>query len=155
MAVDAEFDRAGAAHARRKRGYVRHNPGDVIPFATTLEVQDHADLKAMAHADGMTISAFCTKLIERERKRRLRIRRVVAFGGDHEDVSGSVGTSVEAGCGRVPMSTQPLPSRKLPFDTEESSAVTLQPSSQTRDEGGTFCPNLDLVHPPVFVSNDH
>ena len=86
MAIDAEFDRAGAAHARRKRGYVRHNPGEVIPFATTLEVQDHVDLKAMAHADGLTIAAFCQKLIARERKRRLRIRGVVAVGSGHEDV---------------------------------------------------------------------
>ena len=86
MAVDAEFDRAGADHARRKRPYARHNPGDVIPFATTLEVQDHVDLKAMAHADGMTIAAFCKKLIARERKRRLRIRGVVEVGGGHEDV---------------------------------------------------------------------
>jgi len=83
MAIDAEFDRAGAAHARRKRGYARHNPGEVIPFATTLEVQDHADLKAMAHADGMTVAAFCQKLIARERQRRLRARGV---GSGHEDV---------------------------------------------------------------------
>ena len=97
MAIDAEFDRAGAAHARRKRGYVRHNPGDVIPFATTLEVQDHADLKAMAYADGVTISAFCTKLIERERKRRLRVGK---GGGGREGVSGGACSSV--GCG-VPL----------------------------------------------------
>ena len=94
MAIDAEFDRAGAAHARRKRGYVRHNPGEVIPFATTLEVQDHADLKAMAHADGMTVAAFCQKLIERERKRRLR---VVKAGGGCEDISGGADNSVSRG----------------------------------------------------------
>ena len=97
MAIDAEFDRAGADHARRKRPYARHNPGDVIPFATTLEVQDHADLKAMAHADGMTVAAFCQKLIERERKRRLR---VVKGGGGCEDVSGGAGVSVEVGLPR-------------------------------------------------------
>lgn len=96
MAIDAEFDRAGAAHARRKRGYVRHNPGDVIAFATTLEVQDHADLKAMAYADGVTISAFCTKLIERERKRRLRV--VGMADGDCVGASGDQDTSVRVGC---------------------------------------------------------
>jgi hypothetical protein len=84
MAIDAEFDKASAYHARRKRGYARHNPGEVIPFATTLEVQDHADLKAMAHADGMTVAAFCQKLIARERKRRLR---VVKAGGGCEGAS--------------------------------------------------------------------
>ena len=86
MAIDAEFDRAGADHGRRKRPYVRHNPGDMIQFATIMEVQDHADLKAMAHADGLTISAFCMKLIARERKRRLRIHETVEVGGGHEDV---------------------------------------------------------------------
>ena len=91
MAIDAEFDRAGADHARRKRPYARHNPGDVIPFATTLEVQDHVDLKAMAHADGMTIAAFCKKLIARERKRRLRI---IGVGGGREDVSKSAGAGL-------------------------------------------------------------
>ena len=93
MAIDAEFDRAGADHARRKRPYARHNPGDVIPFATTLEVQDHVDLKAMAHADGMTIAAFCQKLIARERKRRLRIVGVVEVGGGCEGVSGGAGSA--------------------------------------------------------------
>jgi len=91
MAIDAEFEKAGADHARRKRPYARHNPGEVIPFATTLEVQDHADLKAMAHADGMTIAAFCQKLIARERKRRLRM---VGVGGGHEDVSGGVSSGL-------------------------------------------------------------
>ena len=86
MAIDAEFDKASAIHTRRKRGYVRHNPGDVIPFATTLEVQDHVDLKAMAHADGMTIAAFCKKLIEKERNRRLRISGVVGVASGCEDV---------------------------------------------------------------------
>jgi hypothetical protein len=94
MAIDAEFDRAGADHVQRKRGYVRHNPGDVIAFATTLEVQDHVDLKAMARADGMTIAAFCKKLIARERRRRLRVIGAVEVGG----VSGGVGASVEVGC---------------------------------------------------------
>ncbi|WP_158820372.1 hypothetical protein [Granulicella sp. S156] len=105
MAIDAEFDRAGADHARRKRPYARHNPGDVIPFATTLEVQDHVDLKAMAHADGMTIAAFCQKLITRERKRRLRILEMAEVGNDHEDVSESAGTSVNSG---LPLSIELL-----------------------------------------------
>ena len=96
MAIDAEFDRAGADHARRKRPYARHNPGDVIAFATTLEVQDHVDLKAMARADGMTIAAFCKKLIARERKRRLRVLESVVGGG--ASVSGSAGASEEVGC---------------------------------------------------------
>jgi len=91
MAIDAEFDKAGADHARRKRPYARHNPGDVIPFATTLEAQDHVDLKAMAHADGMTIAAFCQKLIARERKRRLR---VVKAGDGCEGVSEGAGTGL-------------------------------------------------------------
>ena len=94
MAIDAEFDRAGADHARRKRPYARHNPGDVIPFATTLEVQDHVDLKAMAHADGMTIAAFCKKLIARERKRRLRI---VEIAGENSACEGALGDQV-LGC---------------------------------------------------------
>ena len=93
MAIDAEFDRAGAEHVQRKRGYVRHNPGDVIAFATTLEVQDHVDLKAMARADGMTIAAFCKKLIARERRRRLRVIARVEVGG----VSGGAGASVNSG----------------------------------------------------------
>ena len=91
MAIDAEFEKAGADHVQRKRGYVRHNPGDVIAFATTLEVQDHVDLKAMARADGMTIAAFCKKLIARERKRRLRI--IQSVRGGCEDASVEVGCS--------------------------------------------------------------
>ena len=97
MAIDAEFDRAGADHARRKRPYARHNPGDVIPFATTLEVQDHVDLKAMARADGMTIAAFCQKLIARERKRRLRVVASVKVGGGGERVVVDQDTLVRVG----------------------------------------------------------
>jgi UDP-N-acetyl-D-mannosaminuronic acid transferase (WecB/TagA/CpsF family) len=93
MAIDAEFEKASAAHTRRKRGYVRHNPGDVIPFATTLEVQDHVDLKAMAHADGMTIAAFCKKLIAKERRRRQRMIESVGRSVGVPDASVQVGCS--------------------------------------------------------------
>ena len=96
MAIDTEFDRASANYVRQRRGYVRHQPGEVIPFATTLDVQDHVDLKAMARADGMTIAAFCKKLIGRERLRRLRMAEMVREGRGRENISGNSHASVKA-----------------------------------------------------------
>ncbi|MBB5064534.1 hypothetical protein [Granulicella mallensis] len=95
MATDTEFDRVSANYSQTKRGYVRHQPGEVIPFATTLEVQDHVDLKAMAHADGMTIAAFCKKLIGRERLRRLRMIELGRDGRSRENISGTAHASVK------------------------------------------------------------
>ena len=96
MAIDREFDQISVNYTRTKRGYVRHQPGEVIPFATTLEVQDHVDLKAMAHSDGMTIAAFCKKLIGRERLRRLRRVELGHADRGREDVHGASRAPVTA-----------------------------------------------------------
>jgi hypothetical protein len=95
MAIDTEFDRVSGNYSQTKRGYVRHQPGEVIPFATTLEVQDHVDLKAMARADGMTIAAFCKKIIGRERLRRLRMVELGREGRSRENISGTSHASVK------------------------------------------------------------